>query len=107
MRSKRNSSHIMLVHSDCPASENGAIPLALNLGTRSMMSPHDCGGSAPTWSKIFLFQYRTIGVTVSIGTAYSLPSTVAAPNVAGKRLSLRSGFSSNQLVRSTTWSAST
>ena len=89
MRSKRNSSHIMLVHRDCPASENGAISLALNLGTRSMMSPHDCGGSTPTWSKIFLFQYRTIGVTVSIGTAYSLPSTVAAPNVDGEALVLQ------------------
>src|SRR3954464_7193753 len=100
MRSKRNSSHIMLVHSDWPASENGAIFLALNFGTRSMMSPHDCGGSAPTLSKISLFQYRTIGVTVSIGTAYSLPSTVAAPKVEGKRESLSSGFSANQLVRS-------
>src|ERR1700709_2302122 len=97
----------MLVQSDCPARENGAIPLALNLGTRSMMSPHDCGGSAPTWAKIFLFQYRTIGATVSIGTAYSLPSTVAAPNADGNRPSFRSGFSANQLVRSTTWSAST
>ena len=55
-RSKRNSSHIMLVHRDWPPSENGATPAALNLGTRFMMSPHDCGGCAPTFSKTRLFQ---------------------------------------------------
>ena len=44
IRSNRNSSHIMFVHRDCPPSENGAMPLALNLGTRSMMSPQVCGG---------------------------------------------------------------
>ena len=69
MRSKRNSSHIMLVQRDWPPSENGAMPLALNFGTRSMMSPHDCGGCAPTLSKTFLLQYSTIGCTVSAGIA--------------------------------------
>ena len=54
IRSKRNSSHIMLVQRDWPANENGAIFLALNFGTRSMMSPHDWGGWAPTLSNIFL-----------------------------------------------------
>lgn len=56
MRSKRNSSHIMLVQRDCPPSENGAMPFSLNFGTRSMMSPHDCGGWAPIRSKTLLFQ---------------------------------------------------
>jgi hypothetical protein len=69
IRSNRNSSHIMLVQRDCPPRENGAIPAALNLGTRAMMSPQDCGGFTPTLSKTFLFQYRTIGVTVSAGMA--------------------------------------
>ena len=54
MRSKRNSSHIMFVHRDWPPSENGAMPFALNFGTRSMMSPHDCGGWTPTLSNTFL-----------------------------------------------------
>src|SRR5215470_1481907 len=44
-RSSRNSSHIMFVHRDWPASENGAIPLALNFGIRSRMSPYDDGRS--------------------------------------------------------------
>ena len=54
LRSSMNSSHIMFVHRDWPASENGAIPLALNLGIRSRMSPYDWGGFTPTWSKTFL-----------------------------------------------------
>ena len=54
MRSKRNSSHIMFVQRDWPPSENGAMPAALNFGTRAMMSPQDCGGWAPTFSKTFL-----------------------------------------------------
>jgi hypothetical protein len=54
MRSKRNSSHIMLVHFDWPPRENGAMPFALNFGTRSIMSPHDCGGWAPIFSKLVL-----------------------------------------------------
>ncbi len=70
IRSNRNSSHIMFVHRDWPPRENGATPAALNFGTRlSRMSPHDCGGCAPTLSKTVLFQYRTIGVTVSAGSA--------------------------------------
>src|SRR3954447_441652 len=51
MRSNRNSSHIMFVHRDWPARENGAMPAALNLGTRAMMSSQDFGGSALTRSK--------------------------------------------------------
>src|SRR5690348_2786667 len=54
IRSKRNSSHIMLVQRDWPASENGAMFLALNLGTRSMMSPQLCGGWAPIFSNACL-----------------------------------------------------
>ena len=54
IRSNRNSSHIMLVQRDWPPSENGAMPLSLNFGTRSRMSPHDCGGSAPTFSNTVL-----------------------------------------------------
>ncbi len=54
MRSNRNSSHIMFVHRDWPPRENGAMPLALNLGTSAMMSSQDCGGFAPTRSKTFL-----------------------------------------------------
>ena len=50
-RSNANSSHIMLVHRDCPASENGATPAALNVGTRAITSAQLCGGSAPTLSK--------------------------------------------------------
>jgi hypothetical protein len=56
MRSKRNSSHIMLVHRDCPPREMGATPASLNFGTRLMMSPQDWGGWTPTFSKTFLFQ---------------------------------------------------
>ena len=56
MRSKRNSSHIMFVHRDCPPREKGAMPASLNFGTRLMMSPQDCGGWAPTFSKTVLFQ---------------------------------------------------
>jgi hypothetical protein len=41
----------MLVQRDWPPSENGAMPLSLNFGTRSMMSPQDFGGSAPILSK--------------------------------------------------------
>jgi len=54
MRSKRNSSHIMFVQRDCPPRENGAMPAALNLGTRSRMSPQVCGGSTPTLSNTLL-----------------------------------------------------
>ncbi len=54
MRSNRNSSHIMLVHRDWPPRANGAMPLALNLGTSAMMSSQDSGGFTPTWSKTFL-----------------------------------------------------
>src|SRR5215207_1181152 len=56
MRSKRNSSHIMLVQRDCPPREMGATPASLNFGTRLMISPQDWGGSAPTLSKTCLFQ---------------------------------------------------
>ena len=69
MRSKRNSSHIMLVHRDCPPREMGATPASLNFGTRLMMSPQDWGGWAPTLSKTFLFQKSTMGWTVSAGMA--------------------------------------
>ena len=54
MRSKRNSSHIMLVQRDWPPSENGAMSLALIFGTMSMMSAQDCGGWTPTLSSTFL-----------------------------------------------------
>ncbi len=50
MRSNRNSSHIMLVHRDCPPSEMGAMPFALNFGTRAMRSSQVSGGSTLTWS---------------------------------------------------------
>src|SRR4029450_10248214 len=43
-RSKRNSSHIMFVHRDCPPREMGAILASLNFGTRLMLSSQDCGG---------------------------------------------------------------
>jgi len=45
------------------------MPLALNVVTRSKMSPHDVGGWTPAFSNTDLFQYRTIGVTVSAGIA--------------------------------------
>ena len=51
IRSKRNSSHIMLVHRDWPPRENGAMPWALNFGTSAMMSSHEVGGCTPTLSK--------------------------------------------------------
>ncbi|MGX1123151.1 hypothetical protein RKD37_008514 [Streptomyces ambofaciens] len=54
MRSNRNSSHIMFVHRDWPPRESGAMPFALNRGTRAMRSSQDSGGSTPTWSKTFL-----------------------------------------------------
>src|SRR4051812_50092005 len=79
MRSKRNSSHIMFVHSDWPASEIGAMPLSLNFLTRSMMSPQDCGGGGFGWAKIFLFQYRKIGRTRSPRIPQSLSSVGGAP----------------------------
>src|SRR6476659_9524906 len=60
MRSNRNSSHIMFVHSDWPPSEIGATFFALNFGTRVRMSSHDFGGWTPTSSKTFLFQNRMI-----------------------------------------------
>jgi hypothetical protein len=54
IRSKRNSSHIMFVHRDCPPREIGATPASLNFGTRLMRSPQDSGGWAPTFSKTVL-----------------------------------------------------
>ena len=50
VRSNRYSSHIMLVQRDCPASDIGAMPAALNTGTRAISSLHVVGGWAPTWA---------------------------------------------------------
>ena len=54
IRSNRNSSHIMFVHSDWPPSEIGAMLLALNFGTRVRMSSQVFGGSSLASSKTFL-----------------------------------------------------
>ena len=69
VRSSRNSSHIMFVQRDCPPSENGAMPAALNFGTRAMTSSHVVGSATPTCLKIALFVKSTIGETVSHGIA--------------------------------------
>jgi hypothetical protein len=44
----------MFVHRDCPASENGATPAALNFGTSSITWAQVVGGCTPTLSKTFL-----------------------------------------------------